>query len=183
MGYVLDRQCGVPLYYHHRDTCKPFDGDLIEFVRGETVCVPMPRDQFANYIGAFFLERSHPASSLHVNGQWKKGAGGGQASFSFPLWGPRDNISYILNAEDWMMELYRYDPFQMCQDMLDWTKPYRFDLVRDNYVRLRFLRPVDMTESRHWSLLTQLQKDSFKQLANRILKERDWTPTKAYFCM
>ncbi|KAG8174886.1 hypothetical protein JTE90_020616 [Oedothorax gibbosus] len=183
MDDMTGRQCVVPLYYH-QDTCQPFDGDWIEFARGETLCIPMRRDQFADFSGAFFKERSYPASSLQVSGQWKTGAGGGKASFSVPLWGPKEpHLRYVLNAKEWMIDLYRNDAFQMCNDMLNWTEPYRFDLVRSNYVRLRFLRPVDLTESRHWSLFTELKRDAFKKLVDRIMNEMDWTPTQAYFCM
>ncbi|KAG8174899.1 hypothetical protein JTE90_020629 [Oedothorax gibbosus] len=103
--------------------------------------------------------------------------GGGRAIFGVPL--TVQGVPYrnhVMNALNGFVAPRKRTPCQVCIDVMDWSRPYRFDMIRDHVVRLRFMMPDDGLEGDdHWKRLIQLDKDTFKYLVARIMAEKDWS--------
>ncbi|KAG8175927.1 hypothetical protein JTE90_015030 [Oedothorax gibbosus] len=146
------------------------------------LCVPMSRAQFA-HMSTFYFNGKYPATRLHVSGHWSAAAGGGRAIFGVPL--TVLGVPYlnpVMNTLNGFVAPRKRTPCQVCIDVMDWSQPYRFDMIRDHVVRLRFMKPDDLEGDDHWKRLIQLEKDNFQYLVARIMAEKDWSQTRVYLC-
>lgn len=156
---------------------RSINDETVVYISGMT-CVPMVRTQFLSYC-RYIFGRTYPDSILYVDGYWTTGEKGyfnvSLATQRLPL------LDYIHNCPQAEFEQYRKNPIKLCIELLDWTKPYRFTLIRNNQKRMCFLCPIILNS--HWSLLAEFENSPFLKLLDAVMMDSNWPRKEVYFCL